>query len=478
WKTAERPPTACPGWSIVFRLALCYSLGSVLLFGALGAFLYHELRQSLQAEGRAVLADKIAVLREIVRERPHDRAALEEEIKWESAARKHATFYGRLVDSGGGVALSSPGAETLLPDPQRFPLPASPGQALGPVFRWHQAGRVFLLTSARADGAGGDAYTYQLGLDVSGVERILDGFRLELLLALMILAGLSAALGTWVARFGMRPVEEITRAAQRVTVNALNDCISARAWPRELAALAREFDGMLRRLEEAFGRLSQFSADLAHELRTPLHNLMGEAQWALARPRSPDDYRRVLRSSVEECERLGRMADSLLFLARADNAGVTVQRTEFAIRKIVQPLLEFFEPWANENGVRLLCSGDAALQADPELFRRLLSNLLANALRHTPKGGRIEVSCEAQTGATILSVQDTGEGIAPEHLPRLFDRFYRVEPARTRHGGTGLGLALCKKIVELHGGTIRVESAVGQGTRVCVVFPRTSTAPT
>jgi two-component system, OmpR family, heavy metal sensor histidine kinase CusS len=311
WKSAEVTAAARRGWSIVARLAFCYSAGSVLLIGVLGTFLYYELRESLQGEGRAVLADKVAVLREIIRERPHNRAALEEEVEWESAARKHATYYGRLLNSAGAVILSSPEADILLPPPLRFPAPAPAAQALGRTVTRHQADRVLLLTSAQAEGPDGEAYTYQLGLDMAGAERILAGFHTKLLLALAILAGLSAALGAWVARRGMRPLEEITRAAQRVTANALNERISAVAWPRELATLAREFDGMLQRLKEAFARQSQFSADLAHELRTPLHNLMGEAQWALSRPRSLDHYQRVLRSSVEECERLSRVADRL-----------------------------------------------------------------------------------------------------------------------------------------------------------------------
>lgn len=178
WKTAERSPAArSGGWSIAFRLAWAYSGGSVLLFGALGAFLYHELRQSLQAEGRAVLADKVAVLREIIRERPHNRAALKEEIEWESAARKHATYYGRLLDSAGAAILSSPEADDVLPSPTRFPASATAAQALGSTVTQRRADRVLLLTSARAVDPDGKTYTYQLGLDLSGAERILAGFR-------------------------------------------------------------------------------------------------------------------------------------------------------------------------------------------------------------------------------------------------------------------------------------------------------------
>ncbi|MBV8900764.1 MAG: heavy metal sensor histidine kinase [Verrucomicrobia bacterium] len=469
---AESVPRPRRTWSIVFRLALLYSLVSALSFGAVGAFLYRALGETLDTEARTVLADKIAVLRQIIRERPHPREALEEEVEWESAARKNSAYYARLLDAGGTVKLASAGAEALLPPSSRFPAATPAGQALGATALWHRAGRTLLLASAVAQSPDHETYIYQLGLDVSGQERVLAVFQEKLLLALSILTGVSALLGALIARRGIRPIERITHAVQRVSATALGERVSTTAWPRELAPLAQAFDGMLERLEDSFARLSQFSADLAHEFRTPLHNLLGEAQWALVKPRAAEEYRRVVQSGLEECERLARMVDGMLFLARADCGSVPLRWTEIAVQEVARELLEFFEPWASERGVTLRAHGDAQLQADPDLFRRLLSNLITNGVEHTPSGGQVEVLGEDQGTAVTLTVQDTGEGIGAEHLPRLFDRFYRVDAARTHRSGSGLGLAICKKITELHGGTIRIESAPQQGTAVQVVLPK------
>ncbi|MBV9998446.1 MAG: heavy metal sensor histidine kinase [Verrucomicrobia bacterium] len=471
-KAAEPAPGPARSWSIVFRLALLYSLSSAISFGAVGAFLYRALGETLDSEAGTVLADKVAVLRQIVRERPHQREALEEEVEWESAARKNSAYYARLLDAEGTVKLASAGADALLPPASRFPAAAPVDRTLGATARWRRDGHALLLTSAIAQTPDHETYVYQLGLDVSGQERVLAAFQEKLLLALSILTGLSAFLGALIAQRGIRPLEKITRAVQRVSATALGERIGTTAWPRELIPLAQAFDNMLERLEDSFTRLSQFSADLAHEFRTPLHNLLGEAQWALVKPRTAEDYRRVVQSGLEECERLARMVEGMLFLARADHGTIPLRWAEIPVSEVVQELLDFFEPWANEREVTLRAQGDAKLQADPDLFRRLLSNLTANAVEHTPSGGQVEVRCEDQGTVVALTVQDTGEGIAPEHLPRLFDRFYRIDAARAHRNGSGLGLAICKKITELHGGTICIESVLRQGTAVQVVLPK------
>jgi two-component system heavy metal sensor histidine kinase CusS len=231
---------------------------------------------------------------------------------------------------------------------------------------------------------------------------------------------------------------------------------------------------MLERLEDSFTRLSQFSADLAHELRTPIANLLGEAEVALTRPRTPEEYRAVIESSVSECERLSGLVDNLLFLARAEAADRHIKPEMFDGRTAVEKIVAMYEPIAEEQGVRLTSGGGGEIYADPMLFSRALNNLLENALRFTPAGGSISISIDAESTASRLSVQDTGSGIPAEHLPRVFDRFYRVDSARSSRG-SGLGLALVKSIVQLHGGTAKIESETDRGTRVTLTFPKAST---
>jgi two-component system heavy metal sensor histidine kinase CusS len=227
---------------------------------------------------------------------------------------------------------------------------------------------------------------------------------------------------------------------------------------------------MLGRLEDSFTRLSQFSADLAHELRTPIGNMLGEAQVALTRKRTPDEYRTVIESAAAECERLSGIIDNLLFLARAESAEQQIVRSSFNARAAVEKIISFYQTLAEDRNVEIACNGDAEIFADPVLFNRAIGNLIDNALRFTPDNGRIRIAISAGENGVGISVADTGSGIAPEHLPRVFDRFYRADPSRSS-AGTGLGLALVKSIVDLHGGSAQIDSELGRGTTVALIFP-------
>jgi two-component system heavy metal sensor histidine kinase CusS len=227
---------------------------------------------------------------------------------------------------------------------------------------------------------------------------------------------------------------------------------------------------MLDRLEDSFTRLSQFSADLAHELRTPIGNMLGEAQVALTRQRSAEEYRSVIESTAAECERLSRIIDNLLFLARAESAEQQVERSSFDGRAALEKMASFYQTAAEDRHVNIACSGEGQIFADPALFNRAVGNLIDNALRFTTDGGNIHILIGTRGGRTEVSVRDTGSGIAPEHLPRVFDRFYRGDASRSS-AGTGLGLALVKSIVDLHGGSARIESELGRETTVTLTFP-------
>jgi two-component system, OmpR family, heavy metal sensor histidine kinase CusS len=295
----------------------------------------------------------------------------------------------------------------------------------------------------------------------------------KLLLA-VLLGGIvsSAAIAFLVAKRGLRPLEDMATATEKVQASRLDQRLGCGRWPKELTALAAGFDQMLARLEESFERLSQFSADLAHELRTPIQNLRGEAEVALTRTRTAAEYREVIELSIDEYQRLSSMIDSLLFLARAENAETRINRTDFNVGPEIDTILDFYDAAAREQAITLSRKGDARLWADPMLFRRALSNLISNALQHTPRGGRIQVSAVAGNGRTIrIRVQDTGCGIGQEHLPRIFNRFYRADAARSSSSaGTGLGLAIVKSIMELHGGSVSAESEVGTGTTITLAF--------
>jgi two-component system heavy metal sensor histidine kinase CusS len=263
----------------------------------------------------------------------------------------------------------------------------------------------------------------------------------------------------------------MTRALKRVGPKQLHERVTAVGWPRELQPLAVAFDDMLGRLEDLFVRLSQFSADIAHELRTPIGNIRGEAEVALTRPRSADEYREVIESTIAECQHLGHIVDNLLFLARTEAAEGHLQRTSFDARAAIERVAAFHEPIAEEQKLTIRCQGEGTFNADEMLFSRAVNNLVENAVHHTPAGGTIEIAIANRGANSEVSVKDTGRGIAAEHLPRVFDRFYRADPSRSSEG-VGLGLALVKSIMDLHGGSAQIASEPGRGTTVTLSFPK------
>jgi len=466
---------------MVFRLSASYAIITITLLSLSGAFLYWFLKGSLEVSDRNAVADKISVMREILRERPDDREGLEEEVQLESTARHQSAYYGRLLRQNGALVIQSSGAESLIPDLSACPPPAAEDRPIGDTKEFHPTPeRTLLVSSAWATSSGSsrsatnqpERFTYTIALDVTPERNILYDYRNKLLLVLVGGSGVSAVAGTFVARRGIRPIREISAAAHRITANALAERVGSTAWPRELASLATEFDGMLQRLEDSFKRLSQFSADIAHELRTPVNNLMGEAEVALRRERTSGEYARVIASSLEEYHRLADLIDSLLFLARAENADLSLRKGWFQIGEELAQILSYHELHATELGIQLGFVGDAKLFADSTLFRRAISNVVANALKHTPAGGKVSVEVRPQPDNIMILVKDDGAGISPEHLPRLFDRFYRVDASRTTSiAGTGLGLAIVKTIMDLHGGSVTIESELKKGTQVTLSFP-------
>ena len=473
-KNADPPPRRRT-WSIARRLTVLYCLSAFVLLSGASGYLYWGLKNSLAEEDHELLGDMVKVIRYVLRDRPGDSSALREEVEWESAARRYAKYYTRILDLSNQVIMVTTGMEELAPASHfPTPLPESEPTHISEERR-SPGGRTLLLASAYGQlGTNGPrSRVIQIALDVTPEAGILADYRAKLGLVLLLGLAASAAAGVWIARQGLRPLDEITRATQLVTASQLNERIGQSPWPSELSVLAMEFDRMLGRLQDSFTRLSQFSADLAHELRNPINNLMGEAEVALSRSRSPDEYRAVLESNLEELQHLARMIDSLLFIARADHAQTRLELKPLEARGEIQAVLDFHEAEAAEHEVELSAQGNATVHADPTLLRRALSNLISNALAHTPAGGHIRVSAEKQPDDSVnLSVADDGKGIPPEHLPRLFDRFYRVDPARSRHTtGTGLGLAIVKSIAELHGGSATVKSQPTKGTVVALQFP-------
>jgi two-component system heavy metal sensor histidine kinase CusS len=297
--------------------------------------------------------------------------------------------------------------------------------------------------------------------DMTHHEHFMQSFKIALWTVVGVAAMLTGFLGWVAARRGLAPLREISASAAGITANRLDHRLVVESIPRELAEVAQTLNAMLSRLEESFRRLSDFSSDLAHELRTPVSNLLTQTQVTLAKTRTLDEYQNVLASNAEEFERLSRTIADMLFLAKSDNELIVPHREKVDLVAEVRSLFEFYEALGEEKGLTLTCSGAGSVFGDRLMLRRAVNNLLSNAVRHTPEKGRITVRVDDCEGsAVVLSVKNTGATIAPEHLPRLFDRFYRVDASRQRFGeGAGLGLAITRSIARAHGGEVSAHSA-------------------
>ena len=445
--------------SLTLRLTLLFAAAASVVLLLLGYLIASAVEQHFEEQDLAVLSGKLELARH----------ALE---KVQSAEQMNAIA--QLLDDslighqGLAVVVRAPDGEILFATRgAEFP------QAL--LERESEALRPLVWTSAQGTPMRGVAARVRTGLagaapaivavatDISHHQQFMRSFRATLWSFVVLAALLTGFLG-WVAvRRGLSPLQAIRREAETITAQRLDSRLALDAVPAELAELVETLNAMLSRLEQSFARLSDFSSDLAHELRTPVSNLLTQTQVTLARSRAAEDYRDVLASNVEEFERLSRMIADMLFIAKADEGQIVPSRALIELDALADELIDFFRLVADDQGVVLTRSGSGRIFGDMSMIRRAISNLLSNALRHTERGGRIEIVIDASTSGSVrIVVANSGEAIAASQLPRLFDRFYRADPARSGEGtNSGLGLAIVKSIAEAHGGDVSVESAAG-----------------
>jgi two-component system heavy metal sensor histidine kinase CusS len=459
--------------------------GLFLVFGAT-ASLYLVLTSELEKSTDLFLADKVHVLSTMLRERPGDLDALREEVELESAARRYEQFYIRLLDERNTPLLMTPGMADQLDLAQLAAQTQSrPGRTLAMKGKRGQPFRVTSLSAPAGSPATHttQANTIQIAIDVSQKEELLARYRFWFWAILLATFAIFPLVGYQVARHGIRPVEEMATTARHISSKNLRERILPEGYPFELASLASTFNQMLDRLEESFERISRFSADIAHDLRTPVNNIRGEAEVALARARSADEYRDVIESCLEEAERLSALIGDLLFLARAESPLTDLRRERVDVGELLGGVREYYEASAADGGVSLttdIADKPVTAELDRTLLQRAVGNLVSNALAHTPAGGRVVLGTrtdfsDADYSAIRIEVSDTGVGIPAEALPRVFDRFFRVDSSRSQgSGGTGLGLAIVQSIALLHGGNVEISSQPGQGTRVTLHMPASS----
>jgi len=456
-------------WSITTRLTGLYMGSAALILLLMGFYLYQSLANTLTQDNQQFLLMEIQLLRSVLKEQPPNLERLTDEQS-EGLNLPTGGYYSRVLDKNGRSLSETPGM-AVLPIASQFPeLVGNPESKI--EVRTVTDGRHFMLMTASSKTM--PQHIIQIGLDISHETEMLAAYRRNLGWTLFFGLLFSSFAAIFIARRGLRPLVEMTQHIEGITATQLHEQLDPSDYPIELFSLATAFNAMLQRLDKSFEQLTQFSADLAHELRTPINNLMGESEIALSHSRSIDEYRQILESNLEEYGRLSQIIETLLFLARAENTEIVLHKSRLDVRAELEAACSYLEALAEESNVRLTCQGQGFLNADLQLFKRVMSNLLLNAIQHTSAGGEICSSIQATgDGMVVVSIQDTGCGIAPEYLPKLFDRFYRVTSARSEEG-TGLGLAIVKSIMDLHSGTISITSASGEGTTVTLHFPAES----
>ena len=337
---------------------------------------------------------------------------------------------------------------------------AGPNGARAAVVRTTLGGREYVVLALQP--------LDELSADLAVVRRVL-------LLALPLAVGLAGIGGYWLTRRNLAPLASMAEQARRITHSNLETRLDAGPAAEELATLSGSFNELLSRLDQSFDHMRRFVADASHELRTPISIIRGEADVALSHDRSAAEYKQALALVLDESRRLSRLVDDLLNLARADAGRVKLRMEEFYLNDLLAECCRSAHALAAPRNVTLECSAseDIAVHGDEELVRRMVMNLIDNAIRYTPAGGRVSVTLESRDGALAIRIADNGTGIAPEVIPHIFERFYRGDKARSRQdGGFGLGLAIVKWIAESHKGAVEVASTPGIGTTFTVTLPR------
>ena len=458
--------------SLTLRVTLVFVLIVVLLSAGLGVYLYRSFVTEIERRDDILLLGKMRQIQQllgnagtldIIRERPqYFRDTMSgQENSLVRIVRADGT---RLIDV-------NPHAENLvLPPAPAWDAPLTARDIVSWTSRDGYPARL-VVASARI-GQPAQMADISVARVYGDRSAMFAAYRWQIVIAVAVSAVLAALLAALMLRRGLRPLHSIAAHAALVRPGKLEQQLDARGAPTELLPLIDALNAMLARLQEGYARLSQFSADLAHEFRTPVTNLLGQSQVMLARPRSSGDYEQLVSSNVEELERLSRMIDSMLFLARAQHEEMLPDKQALSIADEFARLADFYEGLAEERALALVCHGSGTVQAEPQLLRRALGNLLSNAIRHATPGSRIVLRADVDTGGGMaLSVTNIGPVIAAQHLPHLFERFYRADPSRTDSAASsGLGLAIVKAIMALHGGDASVVSDAG-GTTFALHFP-------
>jgi heavy metal sensor kinase len=465
--------------SIRFRMALWYAAllaGALALFGAatyigLERYLQKSLEESLIKQARSI--GDVLILN--INRSGDD--YVENEITEHYSPEINGRFIRVTRADGKQVFISGMPRDGTF-DPTHVPAPAFP--VVQPFIQEVEMSdrHELLLHGLPYSASNGTPYLIEVGAPYNQIESVLRGLLLTFALGLPLIVALAIGGGYLLMRRALRPVDEIRQKAAQITSQNLSERLPVVRTGDELERLATDLNRMIERLEESFLQINRFSADASHELRTPLTVLQGELESiAQGGQRLPADVRDTIGSALEETQRLARIVENLLAISRleAGEARKQLERLDFA--ELARSTADQMRLLAEEKHIALHCDGSQPVEvdADPARLKQVVVNLLDNAIKYTPKGGKVDVSVTKRDGRAVLDVVDSGIGISSADLPHIFDRFYRADKARSRQmGGTGLGLSIVRSICVAHGGQVTVDSSEGRGAVFHVEIPLAS----
>lgn len=419
----------------------------VILVVIISGIFYVTMFTILNQADQQFLNDETTIIQSLIDKKPTNLAALKQEIVNvpESLNKSFYHYYVRIYNPFGSLVLSTPDSAAIF-------------KHKGTNYLFHQA-----VTDKD--------WRIEIALDISYQNLIIHKYQKIVFLVLFCGVLLSLLSGFLITLRGLKSLTELTHSTRMTSINNLQQRLNPQLWPKELRELGSSYNQMLERIEEAMIRLVNLSDDMAHELRTPITNLMGETEIALSNHYSDAEYRLLLESNLEELHRIYQIIENLLFLARAENPQFDLPKSIFSAEEEIQRVCQYYEALAEEKGIWFVCEGNTQVTGNVMMFRRMMSNLLSNAIHYSFAHQPIKIMILTSQSWIEIQMINSGKGIEANQLPHLFERFYRADNTQGV-AGCGLGLSIVKSIVKLHKGSVAIASEINRSTVVTITLPK------
>lgn len=473
WKIKRKQTNNQP-WSITNKLIGLYTITIFSIFVLIAIVFYLLLCNLFYTAGKQYLIDEVHVMKALLAEHSSDLTVLTQEVNAVPAALKNASYhyYVKILDRKNNVLMKTPNIEKLKLD--HFPNLTNDWE--NNINFWHSPDdRYYLLITGPIDfdKAGNVTRIAQIAFDLTFQNKLINTYRNYIFLFGLVIILIAFFISISITKKGLKHLYEIAQVTDTITKPPFSKLkLIVTHWPRELKPITLAYNNMITRIENSFSRLSRSINELAHEFRTPINNLMGEAEVVLSKPRSMGEYQETISSSLEEYSRLATLIKNILFLARTDNPAMILRKKQMNVYIEIKKITDFFEFSANTKKITLEFVGRTNLLVDQSLFYRLIYNLLDNAIKYTNEHGEIRITIRESSPWLTIEISDNGVGIAENHLIDIFEPFYRiVDNNESQPSGLGLGLSIVKSIMTLHNGKVEVKSSVNIGTTFYLYFP-------